>query len=232
MTPRASFVIPAHNADRWISKTIHSCRNQTIKQIEIIVVNDASTDETKNIIDWHAKEDPRVKPIHLEKNGMSGHARNVGSDAAQAEYILVLDADDLATRDRVKHTITAFELKKAGIVYGAYFGMDVYGNAGNKMTQQTFDPEVSKSKRFNFICHSTMAYTKKLAGKVRYDEGQFADLHMEDWKFQWDAYKLGATFFAVKSPLCYLRVSGDTQSALRDEDAILKAKDEYLATVA
>lgn len=231
MNPRASFVIPTHNADRWISKAIHSCRNQTIKQIEIIVVNDASTDETKNIIDWHAKEDPRVKPIHLEKNGMSGHARNVGNDAAQADYILMMDSDDLSTRDRVKHTITAFELKKPGIVYGAYFGIDVYGNAGNKMTQQIFNPEVSKAKRFNFICHSTMAYTKKLAEKVRYDEDKWVKLRMEDWKFQWDAYKLGETFFAVKSPLCYLRVSGDSQSGLRNEDEIIKAKDEYLATV-
>lgn len=231
MTPRASFVIPAYNAERWVSKAIHSCRNQTIKQIEIIVVNDCSTDATKEILDWHAKEDPRVKPIHLEKNGKSGHARNVGNDAAQAEFILMMDADDLATRDRVKHTLTAFELKKAGLVYGAYFGMDSHGGVGSRFSPVIFNPELSKERKLNYICHSTMAYTKAIASKVRYDEDVWVTLRMEDWKFQWDAYKEGATFFAVKSPLCYLRVTEDSQSSLRNEEEILKTKSDYLATV-
>lgn len=231
MTTRASFVIPAYNAERWVSKAIWSCRNQTEKKIEIIVVNDCSTDGTKEIINWHGKEDKRIKPIHLEKNGKSGHARNVGNDAAQADYILMMDADDLSTRDRVKHTIATFELKKADLVYGAHFGMDSMGNANVRMGAKAFDPELSKKERFNFICHSTMAYTKELASKVRYDEDVWVKLRMEDWKFQWDAYKTGAKFFAVKSPLCYLRVSEDSQSSLRNEEEITKTKDAYLAAI-
>lgn len=231
MTPRASFVIPTYNAERWISKAIYSCRNQTIKQIEIIVVNDASTDGTKDIINWHSKDDTRVKAIHLLTNAKSGHARNVGNDAAQAEYILMLDSDDLAARDRVKHTITAFELKKADLVYGSFYGMDTLGNTSVKMVSSQFNPEHSKKEKYNFICHSTMAYTKELAKKLRYDEEKWVALHMEDWKFQWDAYKAGAKFYAVKSPLCYSRVSEDGQSASRNEPDILKAKTEYLEKV-
>lgn len=231
MRPRASFVIPAYNAERWVSKAIYSCRNQTIKQIEIIVVNDCSLDGTREIIDWHAKDDERVKPIHLPKNGMSGHARNVGNDAAQSDYVLMMDADDLSTRDRVKHTITAFELKKPDIVYGSFFGMDSMGTAGTKIISTAFNPDVSKKTRLNFICHSTMAYTKELASKVRYDEDKWVKLRMEDWKFQWDAYKTGAKFFSVKSPLCYARVSEDTQSALRNEEEGQQAKNEYIQTL-
>lgn len=231
MTPRASFVIPAYNAERWVSKAIYSCRNQTIKQIEIIVVNDASTDGTQEIIDWHAKDDDRVKPIDLQNNAGSGHARNVGSEAAKAEYVLVLDADDLSTRDRVKNTIAAFELKKADLVYGSFFGMDSMGTASMKMISSQFNPELSKKEKLNFICHSTMAYTKALWEKIKYDENEWVKNRMEDWKFQWDAYKAGAKFYSVKSPLCYSRVSEDGQSSLRNEPEILKAKEGYLATL-
>jgi teichuronic acid biosynthesis glycosyltransferase TuaG len=238
MTPRASFVIPAFNAERWISKSIFSCRNQTEKKIEIIVVDDASTDDTAAIIQAHIQgseatgaPDPRVKHIRLETNGMSGHARNVGNDAAQSEYILMMDADDLSTRDRVKLTIATFELKKAGLVYGAYYVMDSLGNTATEYKVQPFNAELSKKERYNFICHSTMAYTKELASKVRYDEDVWVKLRMEDWKFQWDAHKAGAKFFAIKSPLCYLRVSQGTQSSLRNEEEITKTKDAYLAAL-
>ena len=228
MKPRASFVIPAFNAERWISKTIWSCRNQTIKQIEIIVVNDGSTDGTADIINWHAQEDKRVIPVHLEANvGRSG-ARNTGNDRASSDLLLVLDSDDMACRDRVKHTLAAIHLKKADLVYGSFFAVDSMGNVERMIRCEQFDPARAKREKVNGICHSTVAYTKKLATDVRYDTGDFSRLGLDDWKFQWDAHNKGYVFANVRPPLSYYRLTEDGVSATRNPDEVAKAKELVL----
>lgn len=228
--PRCSFVIPAYNAQRWISKTIYSCRNQTIKQIEIIVVNDGSTDGTREIAEWHAKEDPRVKVFNLVNQGRSS-ARNFGNDQAQSDIILVLDADDLATRNRVKDTITAFQLKKPDFLYGSFFTMDSFGNAAQKIVSVPFDYDEAKKTKHNFICHSTVAYTKRLSKAVRYESGVWSDLGLDDWRFQWEVYRAGLVIKNVKNPLCYYRVTEDGAMATRDPKKVEEAKEGFLAHV-
>jgi glycosyltransferase involved in cell wall biosynthesis len=231
MTPRASFVIPAYNAERWVSKTILSCRAQTIKQIEIIVVNDGSTDDTKEIINWHAKEDKRVIPVHLEKNAGRSAARNTGNMLACSDLILVLDSDDMATRNRVKDTLAIMELKKPDIVHGSFFQIDSLGNVHRKFISEPFDIERAKTEKMNFICHSTMAYTKKVANAVKYESGEYSKLGLDDWKFQLDAHKQGFVFKHLKTPLCYYRMTEDGISATRNPEDVAKVKDEYLAVL-
>ena len=230
MNPRASFVIPAYNAERWISKTIWSCRNQTVKQIEIVVVNDGSADDTRDIIEWHSKQDPRVRVYHQKNSGRSA-ARNFGNDLAISDLILVLDSDDMATRNRAKDTIAAFELKKPDLLYGSFFIIDSMGNTERKMICAPFDPAINKEKKMNFICHSTMAYTKKLSSDVRYEEGDWSRLGLDDWKFQWEAHLKGYKIKNIRNPLCYYRVTEDGTMATRDEKEVLKAKEEYLLHV-
>lgn len=230
MTPRASFVIPAFNADRWLSKAIWSCRNQTIKQIEIIVIDDGSSDGTKDILDWHAGEDKRVIAIHQQNAGRSA-ARNTGNDRAGSDLVLVLDADDMATRNRVKDTLATFELKKCDFLFGSFFAVDAHGTTDRRITCAPFDPEVAKQKKLNFICHSTVAYTKKLSQSVRYEDGVYSTLGLDDWKFQWEAFHKGFKFQALKTPLCYYRQTEDGTMATRDQKAVELAKDAYLAKV-
>lgn len=227
---RASFVIPAYNSEAWISKTIWSARNQTIKQIEIVVVDDGSTDGTHDIAKWHSEQDSRVRLIRTENRGRSA-ARNLGNSEAKSDIILVLDADDLATRDRVKHTLATFELKKADLVYGAFYVIDTLGRTHNRVPCKAFDPEACKSSKLNYICHSTVAYTKKLATDVTYSEGVYSSLGLDDWKFQWDAYRKGYALKHTKSPLAYYRVTEGGISATRDPNEVEKAKEEYLVTL-
>lgn len=228
-TPRCSFVIPAYNMERWISKAIYSARNQKEKKIEIIVVNDGSTDDTGAIIDWHAKEDKRIVALHLPRNSGRSAARNKGNDLATSDIILVLDADDMATRDRTKDTIAAFQLKKCDLLYGSFHVIDGLGNVAGKVPAMAFDPEVCKAKKLNYICHSTMAYTKKLAMDIKYESGHWAQLGLDDWKFQWDAYRKGYSLKHIRNPLCYYRDTPDNITATRDPKAVEAAKVAYLA---
>lgn len=230
MIPRISFVIPAYNAERWISKTIWSCRNQTEKKIEILVVNDGSTDDTPAILEWHAKDDSRVRVLNQENKGRSA-ARNLGNDAAGSDIIMVLDADDLTTRNRAKDTIAAFLLKKPDFLYGSYFAIDSMGNSQARMVCSPFNPETSKKSKLNYICHSTVAYTKKLAQEIRYEGGAWSKLGLDDWKFQWEAHRKGYSIKCIKNPLCYYRVTEDNTVATRDPKAVLEIKEGYLANV-
>src|SRR5262245_43574539 len=104
--PSASVIIPAYNAGRWIARTLQSAQNQTLTQIEIIVVDDGSTDDTADIVRSAMNEDPRIILIQQPNRGVAS-ARNSGIAAARSEFVAPLDADDLWHPERLKRHVEA-----------------------------------------------------------------------------------------------------------------------------
>jgi len=90
-----SIIIPIYNAEDSLHNCIESILDQTYKDIEIIMINDGSTDHSKNICDHYAKLDQRIKVIHQENAGPSA-ARNRGIEQAVGNYIQFVDADQFA----------------------------------------------------------------------------------------------------------------------------------------
>ena len=88
-----SIVVPAYNAEKYIETCINSIRNQSYKNIEIIIVNDGSNDSTLNIITKLKEEDSRITVISTENKGVS-HARNTGMQVANGKWISFVDSDD------------------------------------------------------------------------------------------------------------------------------------------
>jgi glycosyltransferase involved in cell wall biosynthesis len=171
MTPRVSFVIPAYNAEVYLRDTLDSCLHQSEKKLEVIVVNDGSTDGTKELVEFYAKKDKRVRLIHLDANVGRSEARNIGNREAKADIICVLDADDMATRDRVKNTIICFETKKPDIMYGGWIQIDTFGNMERRIAPQPFSKEQSLKYKTHFICHSSVAYRKGVTLNIQYQGG-------------------------------------------------------------
>lgn len=99
-----SVIIPAYNIGKHIARGIRSCIRQTYKGIEIIIVDDGSTDNTWEIIKSFAREDSRVKAFHQENFGVSA-ARNAGLSYARGDYIIFLDADDWLEKDAVEYLL-------------------------------------------------------------------------------------------------------------------------------
>lgn len=91
---KVSIVIPVYNVEQYICKCLDSVINQTLKDIEIICVDDGSTDSCPQILDAYAASDERVKVIHKENRGY-GHSMNMGMDIAQGEYFAILESDDM-----------------------------------------------------------------------------------------------------------------------------------------
>ena len=93
MSPRISVIIPAYNVAPYIEKCVQSVLNQTISDLEVIIVDDGATDNTPEICDRLAQTDKRIQVIHQENKGLSG-ARNTGIDRATGDWIALLDSDD------------------------------------------------------------------------------------------------------------------------------------------
>ncbi|MEI7674054.1 MAG: glycosyltransferase, partial [Deltaproteobacteria bacterium] len=123
--PLVSVVIPAYNAENTIDETLHSVRGQTYAKLEIIVVDDGSTDSTAAHVFRHCTEDPRVRLIQQPNQGLAA-ARNAGITGASSDYIAPVDADDLwhpTKIERQKEAMMAGD-GEVGLVYTWYALID------------------------------------------------------------------------------------------------------------
>lgn len=93
-TPLVSVIMPVYNSEKYIGTALCSLRKQTLVDFEVICVNDASTDNTLEVLKTYANIDPRIRVISLDFNQGAGVARNTALEIAQGEYITFLDADD------------------------------------------------------------------------------------------------------------------------------------------
>jgi glycosyltransferase involved in cell wall biosynthesis len=98
MNPKISIIVPVYNIELYIKKCLDSIIVQTFSNIEIIVINDGSTDNSGKICEEYAKKDHRIKVVHKEYGGVSS-VRNIGIEAAKGEFIGFVDGDDCIDKD-------------------------------------------------------------------------------------------------------------------------------------
>ena len=98
--PEVSVLMCIYNGERYLDESMASIREQTLRDIEIILVDDGSTDETPRMLARYAAEDPRIRLLHADHEGPAG-ARNVGLAEARGRYVALMDADDIAHPDRL-----------------------------------------------------------------------------------------------------------------------------------
>lgn len=93
VTPLISVIVPIYNVEKYVKRCLDSLKNQTMRKIEVICIDDGSTDESGRIADEFAKVDARFRVIHTENRGLSA-ARNRGIDETRADWIMFVDSDD------------------------------------------------------------------------------------------------------------------------------------------
>ncbi|HGY8149025.1 TPA: glycosyltransferase family 2 protein, partial [Escherichia coli] len=108
-----SIIIPAYNAQDWIERCLVSCLNQSYQNIEIIVINDGSTDNTANILE---KFNVNKLKIFHEKNSGVAIARRKGLDYSRGEYIFFLDSDDFINESALEILVTKIDNYNADVV--------------------------------------------------------------------------------------------------------------------
>lgn len=96
-----SIIIPVYNAEKYISRCLDSIINQSYKNIQIIVIDDGSTDNGVLILDKYKEDDNRISVYRTENRGVS-YARNLGIEKAKGEYFVFVDADDFVQKDMIE----------------------------------------------------------------------------------------------------------------------------------
>ena len=118
--PKVSVVVPVYNVEKYLEQCLDSIVNQTLKDIEIICVDDGSTDKSGEILDKYVTEDDRVKVIH-KKNSGYGNSMNIGFDAAQGEYIGIIESDDYAELNMFESLYECAVENNLDVVKSEYF---------------------------------------------------------------------------------------------------------------
>ena len=133
-----SIIVPVYNAEKFLTKCLDSIINQTYKNIEIICVDDDSSDKSSKILNEFAEKDKRIKVIHKANEGVS-LARNVGLESAKGNYILFVDSDDWIEQSTCEVAINKIIEENADIIMWPY----VRERDGQSKRKQIFNKDIT-----------------------------------------------------------------------------------------
>jgi glycosyltransferase involved in cell wall biosynthesis len=161
--PKVSVILPAYNAEKYIAETIESILNQTYKDFEFIIVNDCSTDSTKEIIENFAKQDKRIRLVSNDRNLKVSKTANKGIELANGEYIARTDSDDWSYPDRLEKQLKFMESNPEVVLLSGNMEIcDATLNIKNQTHFPTTNDEIIKViLQYNPTVHSAMMFKKE-----------------------------------------------------------------------
>ncbi len=201
--PTVSVLIPAYNAARWLDRTLDSVLAQTVADIEVIVVDDGSPDDTAEIVRRRAATDPRVRLIQQPNGGVT-RARNLGLAEARAPFIAPIDSDDIWHPTRLAVHLAAFEAggDDVGLVYSSYRRVDEHDRVfwtvyGPPLEGEVFVPHLIE----NFIGNGSgitvrTAALREVGGYPFTADGRPFEI-AEDWLMQ---MRIARRYRIVRAP--------------------------------
>lgn len=119
MNKKVSIIVPVYNAEKYLPRALNSILNQSYENLEIILIDDASTDKSKEIIKKYASKDDRIRPFYSEINNGVSKSRNIGLKSFSGDYVFFMDADDYITKNAIQIMVEASE-KYDGDVVDSY----------------------------------------------------------------------------------------------------------------
>ena len=189
-----SVVMPAYNAEKYISEAIESILNQSFEDYEFIIINDASTDSTPNIIDKYARLDKRIIVLNNERNLNVAKSRNRGIEIAKGKYIATMDSDDRALPDRLKNQFEFLESNRdVAISIGNINIMDEKGAFQYTRNYPVADKDIrSKVYRFNPFPNPTIMCRREVYEKNgKYNSAYVVSEDFDFWLRAGTQFKFG-----------------------------------------
>jgi len=217
-----SIVIPSYNRGKFIGETISSLINQTFRDFEIIIIDDGSTDDTREVITQLHQKDVRVKYFYKE-NGERGAARNYGIDKAKGKYITFIDSDDIAYPFAFETAFTQLQLLNCPSCFVVSHEIRFKENGdtiGRVNTVANINQEILKG---NLLSCIGVFLKSEVLRQYRFDEDRkFSG--SEDWLL-W--LKIAAKYnYFHHDRICYCMYQHHDRSVMnyREEDLIYRAK--------
>ncbi len=155
--PLISIIMPVYNVERYLEDSIESIIKQTYHNIEVICINDGSTDSSLEILESYAKHDSRIRIISQENHGASS-ARNAGLKVATGEYVYFFDSDDTLKEDTLKLIIDEFNRYQSDIVL--FDGTTIYETTELEEKVSTISYALSKNGNISKIVYGC-GYVRK-----------------------------------------------------------------------
>lgn len=176
--PLISVIIPVYNVEKYISECIESILGQTYKELEIILVDDGSSDNSSQICDEYGEKDERIKVIHKENGGLSD-ARNTGMSMALGGYLIFVDSDDYMVHDGIEYLYNLMIENNAQLVIG---GVEKFRDDTKQVIANTYDgrelidcfdkQEAMKDMFLNGCASWARLYKKEIHDRVLFPKGE------------------------------------------------------------
>lgn len=175
--PLISIIIPVYNVEKYLHRCLDSILAQTLKEYEVLLIDDGSNDSSALICDEYASRDRRFKVIHKENKGVS-NARNIGIENSVGEYIVFIDSDDWVASDYLKVLYTTMQENSCDLAYCAFKRVnELYPSTGNDENILNFTKKVVYSiydECFWFGSNRgvlwTAIYYREKIGELRFNE--------------------------------------------------------------
>jgi glycosyltransferase involved in cell wall biosynthesis len=210
--PLVSVFMKSYNHERFISEAIESVLSQDFEDLELIVVDDASTDGSRSLVERHARQDHRIRTIFHQRNLGITRVVNDGIDAATGKYIAQIDSDDLWVNSKLRKQLAVLECNENLVVWSEGEVVDQHGYPLG-MTFSELVRSTTKAKNGalfqtllagNYIFGSSLMYKKANLDGLRYDERL---LYNNDYKFLLELARI-CEFYYIAEPLAKYRIHG------------------------
>lgn len=222
--PLVSVIIPVYNVEKYLEECVNSVINQTYKNIEVILVDDGSTDSSGDICDEYVMFDSRISVLHKANGGLSS-ARNAGTRKASGEYIYYPDSDDYTDIHAIERLVCHAQETGADIVFfsASSFGDDggavaqnyVYSKDYGTLSGAEMFGELMKNKEF----HSSVPLLFIRRDFIDKNKLSFADgIFHEDMIFTFEAFMLASVVSHFNSQLYFRRYrAGSIMTSVKNE---------------
>lgn len=210
-----SVIVPIYNVEKYLKKCVDSIKNQTYKNIEIILVDDASPDNCGQMCDEYAGEDERIKVIHKENGGLSD-ARNVGLENARGEYIAFVDSDDYIESDMLEKLYTRIKEDKTDIALCSFKYVNEKGEElperrgqspikNGVLTGEEALYKLTEGKSWYYAVAWNKLYKKSIFDTLRFPKGK---IHEDEFIAHRVFYQCGRISLLQDELYCYLQREG------------------------
>lgn len=206
---RVSVVLCNRNGGRYLGEAMHSILNQTFKDFELLVVENGSTDRSRQVEEKIAQEDSRVRIVDYEIRGLP-QALNKGIDEAKGKYIARMDSDDVSAPTRIEKEVAAMETHpEVGMVHTGAWSMDARGrriglirNARMRRLWPIEEGQLWTMLRWNYVISGTAMMKASILRAVRFDPKA---VRAEDWDL-WIRLATVSKFLRIDEPLYNYRI--------------------------
>lgn len=203
-----SVIMPAFNAEAFISEAIQSVIQQTYSNWELIIVDDHSTDSTKKIIESHSISEHRIRSLYNLKNRGTDYSRNKAIEAANGTFIAFLDADDLWKPEKLEKQLKVLSKENVAACFSSYDLMDENGEELDMKIQALPVLSYDRLLKANYVGNLTGIYNAKLLGKVYCPSIK----KRQDWALWLKVIEEGGPMEGIPEALAIYRVHKDSIS--------------------